>query len=91
MPAAQRRSGASPPPPPPPAAPLSVPELLELAEGVAEVMMDDEGRPHIFDEGLPHLLAVLGRLANADEAAVSRVRLPQRCADAVFAWLGTHD
>ena len=72
---------------PAPAAPLSVAGLVELAEGVAEVMMDDAGRPHIFDEGLPHLLAVLGNLARLDEDAVARVRLAQRCADAVCAWL----
>ena len=71
----------------PPAAPTTVAELLELAEGVAEVIMDVEGRPHIFAEGLSHLLAVLGNLARLDEAAVARVRLPQRCCDAVAAWL----
>ena len=49
--------------------------------------MDDEGRPHIFAEGLSHLLAVLGNLARLDEAAVARVRLPQRVADAVESWL----
>jgi hypothetical protein len=78
---------ASAPPPPPPAAPLSVAELIELAEGVAEVMMDDDGRPHIFAEGLPHLMNTLGLLARLDEDAVARVRLPQRVADAVCAWL----
>ncbi len=72
----------------PAAAPKTrVDELLELAVGIAEVMMDDEGRPHIFAEGLPHLMNTLGLLARLDEVAVERVRLPQRCADAVCAWL----
>ena len=71
----------------PAVAPPTVAGLIELAEGVAEVMMDDAGRPHIFDEGLPHLMNTLGLLARLDEAAVARVRLPQRCCDAVCAWL----
>ncbi|MBL8288277.1 MAG: hypothetical protein JNL85_09870 [Rubrivivax sp.] len=54
--------------------------LVELAEGIAEVMMDDAGRPHIFAEGLPHLRAVLRKLP-AD--ALARVRLPLRCWDAL--------
>ncbi len=71
----------------PAAAPTTAAELLELAEGVAAVMVDDEGRPEIFDEGMPHLMNTLGLLARLDEAAVARVRLPQRCCDAVCAWL----
>ncbi len=69
------------------AAPLSVAELLELAEDIGQIMVDDDGRPHIFDEGLPHLMNTLGLLARLDEDAVARVRLPQRVADAVCAWL----
>ena len=67
--------------------PPSVDELIELAQDIGQIMVDDEGRPHIFDEGLPHLVATLGNLARLDEAAVARVRLPQRCCDAVCAWL----
>ena len=66
----------------------TVAELIELAEGIGEVMVDDTDRPHIFAEGLPHLLAVLGNLARLDESAIKRVRLPQRCVEAVHAALG---
>ena len=72
---------------PAPAAPLSVAELLELAEDIGQIMVDDDDRPHIFDDGLPHLMNTLGLLARLEEAAVERVRLPQRVADAVCAWL----
>ena len=83
----KRMASAPPPPPPPPAAPLSVAELLELAEDIGQIMVDDDDRPHIFDDGLPHLMNTLGLLARLDEDAVARVRLPQRVADAVCAWL----
>ncbi|MCW5634726.1 MAG: hypothetical protein KIT17_15430 [Rubrivivax sp.] len=53
-----------------------VADLIALAEGVAGVMVDDAGRPHIFAEGLPHLRALLRDLS-AD--ALARVRLPLRC------------
>jgi hypothetical protein len=67
----------------------TVAELVTLAEELAEVMCDDEGRPHVFDEGLPHFVAVLGNLARLDETAIPRVRVPQRVADAVCAFLET--
>jgi hypothetical protein len=67
----------------------TVAELLELAEGIAEIMCDDEGRPHIFAEGMPHLVATVGALARADEAAVRRLVLPLRVAAAVEAFLET--
>jgi hypothetical protein len=38
---------------------------------------------------MPHLMNTLGLLARLDEAAVARVRLPQRVADAVCAFLET--
>ena len=53
----------------------SVEELVELAEGIADVMMDDEGRPEVFAEGLPHLRSVLCRLP---DSAAQQVRLPLR-------------
>jgi hypothetical protein len=73
----------------PPAAPTTAAELLELAEDIGQIMCDDAGRPHVFSEGMPHLMNTLGLLARLDEAAVARVRLPQRVADAVCAFLET--
>ncbi|MBP6252354.1 MAG: helix-turn-helix transcriptional regulator [Rubrivivax sp.] len=66
---------------------LSVAELVTLAEDIGQIMCDDGDRPGVFDEGMPHLMNTLGLLARLDEAAVARVRLPQRCCDAVCAWL----
>lgn len=65
----------------------TVGELHELAEGIAEVMLDDADRPHVFREGLTHLLSVLGDLARMDEDAARALVLPARVADAVQAFL----
>jgi len=67
-------------------APTTVAELAELAEDLARLMVDPT-RPGDFAEGLPHLLATLGALARLDEAAVGRLVLPERVADAVEAFL----
>jgi hypothetical protein len=57
-------------------------ELIELAEGVAQLMMDTD-RPHLFDEGLPNLRGVMCAMP---KEAFARVLLPVRCWDALTGW-----